>query len=272
MSIWGLVNVMDIDRLRSIGERLRREVPPLIWMFHGSESIGRGASGDKTYPIDKKAEDIIIEELEKMQESITIVSEECGIKRLNSRGEINILIDPIDGSKNALSGIPLFSTSIALLEGDSIKDTSIGYIINLTNGDEYWAIRGKGSFLNGNPINTQQSDDLYVVAYEVRTPRIEIPEILPILSLSRRARCFGSTALDMAFLSQGAVSVFITPAPSRSFDFAAGYLLIKEAGGIVTDLNGNRIEDIRIGLERSTPLLASANKGLHEKALKALLG
>jgi myo-inositol-1(or 4)-monophosphatase len=93
---------------------------------------------------------------------------------------------------------------------------------------------------------------------------------MPLISLCNRARCFGSTALDMAFLAQGAVSALIVPSPSRSFDFAAGYLLVREAGGIVTDLDGREIDQVKIGVERSTPLLASANEEVHKKALEVM--
>jgi len=80
----------------------------------------------------------------------------------------------------------------------------------------------------------------------------------------------GATALDLAYVAYGSVSVFVSPAPSRSFDFAAGWLLVRESGGIFTDMQGNSIEDTGIGLQKSTPLLASGNKYLHEKALKFL--
>jgi len=260
---------MDISNLRAIGKRLRQEIPPLIWRLCGSPSLGRGASGDKTYPIDKMAEEIIFEEIEKLKEPFTIVSEEYGFKDIRGGGP-RLLIDPIDGSKNALSGIPFFSTSIAIVEDNTIEYSSIGYIINLINGDEFWAIRGSGSFFNGRPIKTQQDDELLVIAYEAQTPRIDIPKIMPLLSLFRRTRCLGSTALDMALLAQGAISMFITPVPSRSFDFVAGYLLIKEAGGIVTDMKGRRLDGIQIGVKKVSPLLASANERLHRKALKAL--
>lgn len=260
---------MDITDLRAIGKRLREEIPPLIWGLHGKAPLGRGASGDKTYPIDKRAEEIVFEEIEKLRVPATLVSEEYGFKDIYGGGA-RLLIDPIDGSKNALSGLPFFSTSIAIVEGDTLQDTSIGYVINLINGDEFWAIRGSGSFLNGRPIRTQQDDALYVIAYEAQTPRIDIPKIMPLLSLFRRTRCLGSIALDMALLAQGAISVFVTPSSSRGFDFAAGYLLIKEAGGIVTDLKGKELNKITIGVEKVSPLLASANERLHKKALRAL--
>ena len=260
---------MDVKILRKIGKRLRQEIPPLAEKFRGSSPLGKGASGDMTYPLDKKAEDIIFEELEKLNKPLTIVSEEYGFKDIKGGG-IKFLIDPIDGSKNALSGLPFFSTSMAIVEGDTIEHTSTGYVINLINGDEFWAVKEGGSFFNGKPIRTQQDDIFHVIAYEAQTPKIDIPKILPLLSLFRRTRCLGSTALDMALLAQGAVSIFITPAPSRSFDFASGYLLIKEAGGIVTDLNGKKLDKTPVGIQKASPLLASANKHLHKKALNIL--
>ena len=262
---------MNIKDIRKIGERLGREIPLHLAELRAGAPVGRGASGDITHPIDKRAEDIVIDEVKKLGAPVTLVSEECGVRDINGGG-VRLLVDPIDGSRNAISGIPLFSTSIALVDGDTIGDTVAGYVINLISGDEFWAIKGGGSFINGTPVKTQQDNALRVIAYEVRTPGKDIPGILPLVSLFNRARCFGSTALDMAFLSQGAVSVFIVPSLSRSFDFAAGYLLIKEAGGIVTDPTGKKIDEVEIGVRKSTPLLASANKELHRKALEVLKG
>ncbi len=260
---------MEIKDLRKIGKRLMNEIASRIQELRKGGHIGRGASGDMTHPIDKRAEDIVIEEIEKLCMPVTLISEECGVREINGGG-IRFLMDPVDGSRNAISGIPLFSTSIALLNGDTIGDITVGYIVNLVSGDEFWAERGVGSFLNGLPVKTQQDSALRVIAFEARTPRIEVQEIIPLLSRFNRIRCFGSTALDMAFLSQGALSVFIVPSQSRSFDFAAGYLLVKEAGGIVTDLDGRDIDKVRVGVERSTPLLVSGNRELHARALETL--
>lgn len=260
---------MDISDIRKIGQQLKNEISLHMDELSSSISLGRGAGGDITHPIDKRAEDIVYEELEKLGEPITLISEECGCKDINGGGP-RLLVDPIDGSRNAVSGIPMFSTSIALVKGDFVGDISVGYVINLISGDEYWALKGGGSFFNSSPVKTQQDDVFRVIAYEAQTPGTDIPKIMPIMSLFNRARCFGSTALDMAFVAQGAVSMFVVPSLSRSFDFAAGYLLIKEAGGIVTDLDGKEIKDIKVSVDKSTALLASANKKLHEKALETL--
>jgi myo-inositol-1(or 4)-monophosphatase len=222
-----------------------------------------------THPIDRGAEDIIFEEAEKLQKPLTLVSEEYGTKDIYGGGP-KLLIDPIDGSRNAVSGVPLFSTSIALIDGETIGDMSIGYVVNLITGDEFWAVAGKGSFLNGKPIRTQQDDTCKVIAYEAQNPHKDISSILPLLTLFNRARCFGSTALDLSFVAQGAVSMVVIPSPSRSFDFASGYLLVKEAGGIITDIKGEAIDGVKAGVKRSTSILASANAALHQKALAAV--
>lgn len=261
---------MNINDIRKIGARLIKEISTHMSVISDHSSLGKGASGDTTHPIDKLAEDIVYEELVKLGEPVTLVSEECGIRELRGGGP-RLLVDPIDGSRNAVSGIPLYSTSIALVDGDAVGQTIIGYVINLVSRDEFWAIKGGGSFLNGLPIITQKDSVCRVIAYEAQTPKTDIPSIIPLISAFHRARCFGSTALDMAFLAQGAVSVFVVPSLSRSFDFASGYLLIKEAGGWVTDLDGKEIDGVHVSVDRSTPLLASANEELHRNALDILM-
>ncbi|MBI5098964.1 MAG: hypothetical protein HZB30_06960 [Nitrospirae bacterium] len=260
---------MEIAQLRKIGKRLRKEMFLHMEELRKAAPLGKGAGGDTTHPIDKKAEDIVIEEAEKLKLPLTIVSEECGVRDIRGGG-VKLLLDPIDGSRNALSGIPLFSTSIAIVDGDTIGNTSLGYIINLISGDEFWAIKGGGSFMNGTTVKTQRDNAFKVLAYEAQTPKVDIPVIMPLISMFSRARCFGSTALDLAFLAQGAISLFVVPSHSRSFDFAAGYLITKEAGGIVTDLNGGEIEDIGISVKKTTSILASGNTELHKKALEVL--
>lgn len=260
---------MKIENLRAIGKRLFAEIGKTRLKPFISKSIGRGAGGDKTFPIDKKAEDIIIYSLESLKEPLSIVSEEIGIKEIMGGGR-RVLIDPIDGSKNAITGIPFYCASIAVADGNNIGSIALAYVINLLTGDEFWAERGKGSFFNGEQIYTQKDDTLYLVAYEAQRPKNDIPKIMKLLAEAWRTRCLGATALDLAYLAYGSISVFITPSPSRSFDFAGGWLLVKEAGGVFTDIKGNSIENEEIGLKRGLPLLASGNRQLHEKALKLL--
>jgi myo-inositol-1(or 4)-monophosphatase len=241
-------------------------VPRYRFAEDSQVAVKKGASGDKTFPMDKEAEEIIFASLEGLNEPLHLISEEHGRKDIG-KGGLNILIDPIDGSKNAISGLPLFSTSIAVAEGDMIGDIVMAYVINLVSGDEFWAEKGKGAFLNGKRITTLRSDELSVILYEAQQPARDIPKILLLLSQFRRVRCMGSVALDLAHLAMGSASVFISPFDSRSFDFGGGWLLVKEAGGVFTDLSGDSMEEIEIGLDHISPLLASANETIHSKVM-----
>ena len=258
---------MNIEILKSIGRRLLREIP--AGKKISKDAIGIGASGDKTYPIDKMAEDIILSGLERSEEGLTIISEEIGIRDIKGGGTI-VLIDPVDGSRNAISGIPFYCTSIAVAEGNSVGDIYLSYVLNLINGDEFWAEKGEGGFLNGERIVTQKDDIFYLTAYEAQSPAKDIPSIIPLLSESGKTRCFGATALDIAYLASGSISVFANPSLSRSFDFAGGWLLVQEAGGVFTDMQGNPINNVEVSLKKSTSLLVSGNARLHKKALRLI--
>ena len=260
---------MDLAIFQNIREKLLSALAETKFSARAQEALGVGAAGDRTFPIDKMAEEIIISELEASGLPLSLVSEEYGLKELQGGGR-KVLIDPIDGSKNAISGIPFYCTSIAVAEGDTIGSITSAYVLNLITGDEFRAEKGRGAFLNSMRISSQKDERLSLVAYEAQAPGKDIPRIMPLLSQSRKTRCLGSTALDLAYLAYGAVSVFLSPSPSRSFDFAGGWLLAGEAGGVFTDMNGHSVKDIAIGLGKATPLLASGNPGLHDRALRLL--
>jgi len=268
----------ELEIFRRIGKRLYENIPDILTKFSSMEYLKIGASGDKTYPIDQKAEEIILEELDSFYRDgnrFSLISEEYGFKDF---GDISkkILIDPIDGSNNARRGIPFYSTSIALVEGDYLKDTRIGYVINLVNGDEFWAVEGGGAFMSGigstkdKRLKTSSDTEIGLILYEAASPSSDLVRIIPLLRKSKRTRCLGSTALDFSYLAKGAYSLLIIPFPSRSFDYAAGWIILKESGGITTDLDGNDIGKTSVGIERTVSLIASANKEVHKRALEII--
>ncbi len=260
---------ITIDFLREIGQRLKEVIPPLRFSATVDRPLKKGASGDRTFEVDQRAENLIIEMLKKRGLSATVVSEEIGELEINGGGDC-LVIDPIDGSKNAVTGIPLFCSSIAVAEGDRVSGLYLSYIINHISGDEFWAERQRGAFLNGRPISTQRSSEIRVIVYETQVPGRDIKRLLPLLSLANRTRCLGSTALDLAFVSSGAASLYVNPAPTRSFDYAAGLLLLKEAGGVFSDLEGNSYEEVKLSMKSTPSMLCSANPEVHERALEAL--
>ena len=261
-----------LDVFKDIGATMRLELSGMQAREGGGVALGRGAGGDKTFPIDRWAEDIVVAALERVHaqgEAFTLISEELGVRKFGDGRNI-VLVDPIDGSNNAKTGIPFFSTSIALLTGNTLSDLSVGYVLNLATGDEFWAMRGSGAYRNGARIRTSATEGLVIAAYEAPSPATDLPRLMPILQQAKRTRCFGSTALDLAHLASGAISVFATATASRSFDFAAGMLIVEEADGVITDLEGISLDHIIAGLDRTAPLLACANERLHVRVLNAM--
>ncbi len=261
---------MRIEDLRNIGSILYRELKPLRHEFLSEESTGRGAGGDKTFLIDKKAEDIIIEKLKELKEPLSIVSEECGLIELNGGGSM-VLIDPIDGSKNAITGIPFYCTSIAVADNDTVGSIRMSYVINLLTGDEFFAEKGKGAFMNNKKIERVLKKRIKIVAYEAQNPGSDIPRIMGLIKESKRTRCLGATALDLCYVACGSIDVFVSPSPSRSFDFAGGWLIVKESGGIFTDMDGRELHEMSLGLKNTSTILASGNRDIHRIALELLI-
>jgi len=267
-----MTNEQWLAIFKDIGRKMHAGIAEFLEREGGSVPLGKGAGGDKTFPVDKWAEDIIIAVLDKAHgagESFTLLSEELGIRKFGD-GKKVVLVDPIDGSNNAKNGVPFFATSLALLDGETLSTLAVGYVVNLAAGDEFWAIRGQGAYKNGSRIRTPTTDAITIVAYEASDPAQDLLRIFPLIAQAKRTRCFGSTALDLAHLASGAFSVFATATASRTFDYAAGMLIVKEADGVITDLEGMLLDHIKAGLGRTVPLLASKNDATHVKALDIL--
>jgi myo-inositol-1(or 4)-monophosphatase len=267
-----MTNEQWLEIFKGIGKKMRGGLSLILSKEGGKVPLGKGAGGDKTFPVDQWAEDIVIAALERAHragESFTLISEELGIRKFGDGKKI-VLVDPIDGSNNAKSGIPFFSTSLALLNGETLATLAVGYVINLSMGDEFWAMRAQGAYKNGTRIRTSPTEGLTVVAYEASSPKTDLPRLMPLLSETKRTRCFGSTALDLSYLASGSLSVFATATASRAFDYAAGMLIVEEADGVITDLTGISLDHVVVGLERTVPLLACANERLHVAALTLL--
>ena len=260
---------MQIRDLQNIGDSLYRELSPLRHSSRMKALECTGAGGDKTYHIDRRAEEIIISRLESLNEPLTVISEEAGIVHLHGGGK-TVLVDPIDGSRNAVHGIPFYGTSLAVAAGTMVRDLYLAYIINLVSGDAFWAEKGLTFSCPGNSLQCQKGEEFSFVAYEASSPSRDLLPIVPLLSAAKKVRCMGATALDLAYVACGAVSAFITASASRSFDFAGGYLLIKESGGVITDMQGNELDSLELELKGATSLLAAGNAGLHKKALALL--
>jgi myo-inositol-1(or 4)-monophosphatase len=203
-------------------------------------------------------------------EQFSVLSEEAGHRSFGADFPL-VLVDPVDGSRNAKGGIPVFGVMLAVLDGPTIDDTYVGYVLNL-NTDETWtAIRKQGAWRAGRPLTAQPNQvgaRFQLIGLE-SNPR-GLAMIGPLLERTSKIRILGSMALSIAHTATGAFDVFCAPIPIRVFDTAASLLLLAEAGGIATDLDGGPIGHLACTLDVRTTLLCAPSKELHAEALKAL--
>jgi len=196
--------------------------------------------GDFVTASDKKVEKILINELQKARPSYSILSEEIG--QINNDKSFKWIIDPIDGTANFLHGIPHFAISIGLEHDDEII---CGIVYDPIKDEMFVAEKGNGSYLNnqrmrvssrsklkdcivftGGPRLDSKNKELALEEYKKFSSKILIP-----------IRKLGSASLDMAYVAAGRCDGF-WQRNLNYWDIAAGIILVKEAGGFVTDFEG----------------------------------
>jgi myo-inositol-1(or 4)-monophosphatase len=228
----------DIDWLtvcRIAVERVRVEMRRFPDPSDRSVPTGRGEGGDIALVIDRAAEDAIFRELEVVGVPMTVISEERGKVDLLGGGPIHVVVDPIDGSRNAKRGTPGYGVSIAVADGPSIGDIAFAYVHDLALNEGWHAARGQGAFLNGEPVRPLDAErGLELLALEMARPEL-VAESAEAIAASgaERLRALGSVALALCWVAGGRYDGFATLSTCRTVDFAAAQLVVTEAGGAV---------------------------------------
>jgi len=222
--------------------------------------------GDFVSAADRRAEKVIYEELERARPGYSFLMEESGSIEGADKTH-KWIVDPLDGTTNFLHGIPLFSISIAL-EREGVLVAGVIYCPAL---DElHVAERGKGAFMNDRfrlRVANRKALDISVVCCGVPHQgrgdlglfREELARMQPLVAGIRRT---GSAALDLAWLAAGRFDIF-WERDLAPWDIAAGVLLVREAGGTITDIN-----DKMTMMETGNVLAANSN--LHGQMVKLL--
>jgi myo-inositol-1(or 4)-monophosphatase len=159
--------------------------------------------------------------------------------------ELTWALDPIDGTANLIHGLPLFAISLALVRDDS---PILGMIDLPALGQRYSAVRGQGAFLNDEPIQVRDGDELanamvtvgdYAVGQEARRKNeLRLAVTAQLARKVLRVRMLGSAAIDLAWLAEGKTDACIIVG-SHPWDIAAGVIIAAEAGAKVADLDGS---------------------------------
>jgi len=173
---------------------------------------------------DKQVEKILIEELSKTKKNYSFLTEEAGIIK-NKDKENTWIIDPIDGTTNFLHGIPHFAISIALKSKDELLS---GLIFDPIKDEMFFAEKDKGAFLNNQRLRVSKKNSLDECLFSSNNEGVKISNL--------NLRCTGSAALDLAYVASGRLDGCFQN-KINLWDVAAGALMIKEAGGIVNDIN-----------------------------------
>ena len=197
--------------------------------------LGTGEGGDETTAIDQAAEDAIIERFRSTGASI--VSEEVGVL---AGSETLIVIDPIDGSLNAKRGIPFFSLSIAVASGGTMDDVHFGFVHDFGSGEEWTGRRGEGAWLNGTRLDPSLEERrgrdgrLEVLGIESADPRWVAESIGALRESAYRLRALGTIASSLCQVAGARLDGMVSLRRARGVDSAAGQLIVREAGGVVS--------------------------------------
>jgi len=247
-------------RFRSACLRIAAEIaemPPA----KRAEVVGDGAGGDRTVHIDLLAEDIVIESLKEAaaeNDGLTLVSEEVGEASMGAGGLPIVVIDPIDGSLNAKRGLPYFATSIAVADGPTMGDVTLGYVYDYGTGNEFTAEAGRGAWLNGRPMaQVAPQDALRVVALEGAYPH-RLAHAALELGEARRLRMIGALALSLCVTAAGWADGMAGLGGGRSVDVAAGQLIARECGAHVATID-EPLDDYPLDVTSRRFMVACAN-------------
>jgi len=188
--------------------------------------VAAGEGGDDTTAIDAAAERVILARFVGLD--ARIISEEVGS---SGNGRWRIVVDPIDGSLNAKRGIPFFSLSVAVADGDTMGDVVFGYVYDFGSGEEWTAKRNEGARLNGEPLGPDRPKGrIEILSFEATLTSEVADRAAAFTGVAHRLRIMGSLALSLCHLAAGRVDAVCSLKPFRSVDVAAGQLLVRERG------------------------------------------
>jgi fructose-1,6-bisphosphatase/inositol monophosphatase family enzyme len=253
--------------VKDLLHELADEVTNAVRSFVGDagEITGTGAYGTPTQAIDKIAEEAVLRYLAYNDSDLNVLSEEAGF--VDRGGSRTLVLDPIDGTYNAVRGLPFYATSLAIGE-DRLANVSHGLVRQLPSGDTFYAEKGGGAFRNGTKIATRPFDAKEAM-FSVYLGSMAEAAAYDVARSARRVRSLGSASLDLCGVASGALDLYymntIRESRLRVMDVAAGVLLVREAGGVVVDSSREDL-DMPLDLKARTNLVAVGDR----RALEAL--
>ena len=225
-----------------------------------AEVVGRGADGAPSARIDRVAEEAVLRVLDYEGAALNVLSEEAGY--LDRGGKAVLVLDPIDGTHNALRGLPAYSVSLAIGH-EGLSDVQEALVRDLVSGATYYAAKGGGAFLNGRPIRVRPADFEDLV-FGVYLGSHAAPDAAKVAAVARRVRALGAASLDLCLAARGAADLYymhsaMPDTKLRVVDIAGATLIVREAGGLVLDLEGRDL-DMPLSPTARTDLVATGDR------------
>jgi myo-inositol-1(or 4)-monophosphatase len=244
-----LLNIM-CGAVEKVGRKLVRDFGEIEHL-----QVSRKGPADFVSAADRRAEEMLRAELQRVRPRYGFLMEEsgavCGEDTCNTW-----IIDPLDGTTNFLHGVPHFAISLALKRDD---DLVAGVIYSPVQDEMFWAEKGTGAFLNGRRLRAAVRSDLSECIFATGIPfkgtrdhGLFLRQLEAVMAVSAGVRRFGSAALDLAYVAAGRFDGY-WETDIHPWDMAAGIVIAREAGCLVSDLDGGQKM-----LETGTVLCANA--------------
>ena len=248
-----------------MAELVEESIRDLAGTPQGGITVKMGADLTPTKLIDQVAEDCIISYLHDDPLCSLLVSEEAGKVEFPGNGG-TIFLDPLDGTFNAIAGIPFYALSIAYAEGGVVEQA---FVRNLASGETFTAVKGKYARCNDKNLRVSTVSQLDEAAMSVYGRKFDPSRMMQLGQKIRRWRLLGASALELCYIGCGRIDGFVDLRETlRVTDAAAGMLVCTEAGGMVSDLDGREIRfpnEVTIGR-----CLVATNGVLHQKVIEYL--
>ena len=250
---------MDIQRIIS----WVKETTGIITNRDMASHVKEKGVADYVTQVDVAVQDFLKKALHTLAPEIQFLGEETGLQRMDS--DSYWILDPVDGTTNLMHDYQHSVVSLALCRQ---KEIIMGIVYDPFHDELFYAAKGKGCFLNGRPIHVSSAQKLSETIIGVGTAKRELAKenfsrFLQVYENSQDIRRLGSAALELAYTACGRqggyFEVYLNP-----WDYAAGMLLVQEAGGKVTDWNGKALNPAQ-GSQ-----VAGTNGRVHEELLKLL--
>lgn len=282
------------DLAYEIIKDVSRATRPYFGTPEAGAKVKIGADGTPTSYIDIVAEEIVIHILKEAPVYSYIISEEIGELRLGKGTKRSItlteelrrddipedekpkfifLVDPIDGTTNAIKEIPAFGISIAVASVPdgrlaTLDDVELAFLSNLANGNFFEAEKGRGCWLNNEKVQPSDIVNISNMTLGGFTKSSTI-EASKLVDNARRMRVLGSVVLELSYVASGRYDAFLDLRGSRIIDIAGAKLIVEEAGAIVTDKYGEKLNN-KLSIHERAIVVAANNHVLHNQLIDIL--